>query len=423
MPPPGPPTKPLNLDPSHPLAHLSARELGIFKDHLESTFASRRNSPSYDPFGPATDDEEESTSKDDTTKQDKMVSNKSLIFKEIPTGFPEPGKHLVLEDRPVDIENPDLGEEGILIKIHYVSFDPYQRGRMRDPSIQSYSPAFPLNEPITNNTISKVIKSNSPRFKEGDVVSGMANTAEYQIISGKEALSQIRPLNNPHNLPAHYFLGVLGMPGLTAYSSLYEIGKPKKGEIIFVTAASGAVGQLVGQIALHEGLTVIGSAGSDDKVAYLKDKLKFTHAFNYKTTNLEDFMKKVAPDGIDIYYDNVGGPTSQWALQNMKLHGRYIICGAISQYNLPPKEQTKLNINELWLLQRRITIRGFIVGDAELGPKHYKDHQERVGQWLKEGSFIYTDHVTEGIDNAAQGLLDIFHGKNFGKAWLKIADL
>jgi hypothetical protein len=124
MPPPGPPTKPLNLDPSHPLAHLSARELGIFKDHLESTFASRRNSPSYDPFGPATDDEEESTSKDDTTKQDKMVSNKSLIFKEIPTGFPEPGKHLVLEDRPVDIENPDLGEEGILIKIHYVSFDP-----------------------------------------------------------------------------------------------------------------------------------------------------------------------------------------------------------------------------------------------------------------------------------------------------------
>ncbi|RPA78127.1 NAD(P)-binding protein [Ascobolus immersus RN42] len=352
-----------------------------------------------------------------------MVQNKSLIFKEIPEGFPEPGKHLVLEDRPIDIENPDLGEEGILIKIHYVSFDPYQRGRMRDAKIQSYSPAFPLNEPITNNTISKVIKSNSPRFKEGDVVTGMANTAEYQIISGKEALSQIRPLNNPHNLPEHYFLGVLGMPGLTAYSSLYEIGKPKKGETIFITAASGAVGQLVGQIALHEGLTVIGSAGTDEKVQYLKEKLKFTHAFNYKKTKVEEFMKEVAPDGIDIYYDNVGGPTSQWALENMKLHGRFIICGAISQYNLPPKEQTKFSINELWLLQRRITMRGFIVGDEELGPKHYKDHQERVGKWLKEGSFIYTDHVTEGIDNAAQGLLDIFHGKNFGKAWLKVADL
>jgi len=176
---------------------------------------------------------------------------------------------------------------------------------MRDVKIKSYSPAFPLNSIINNNTIAQVLKSDSPNYKTGDLVHGMMGYEEYSAVTA-QALAGMRKINNPYNLDPMLFIGALGMPGLTAYSSLYAIGKPKKGETIFISAASGAVGQLVGQLAKHEGLKVIGSVGSDEKAEFILKELNFDAAFNYKKEKPADALARLAPEGIDIYYENVG---------------------------------------------------------------------------------------------------------------------
>lgn len=211
------------------------------------------------------------------------------------------------------------------------------------------------------------------------------------------------------------FLGALGMPGLTAYSSLYEIGKPKKGETIFVSAASGAVGQLVGQLAKHEGLKVIGSVGSDEKLEYITKDLGFDGGFNYKKEKPADALARLAPQGIDIYYENVGGEHLEAALDAMNNFGRVVVCGLISQYNTAPYPIK--NIHNV--LIKRIDMRGFIVSDPGMGDKYTEEHQKNVQKWIKEGSFKALLHETTGIDNAAEGLVGIFYGKNKGKAVLK----
>ncbi|KAJ5388513.1 hypothetical protein N7509_011054 [Penicillium cosmopolitanum] len=205
------------------------------------------------------------------------------------------------------------------------------------------------------------------------------------------------------------------MPGLTAYSSLYEIGKPKKGETIFVSAASGAVGQLVGQLAKHEGLRVIGSVGSDEKLDYIINELGFDGGFNYKNEKPSAALARLAPEGIDIYYENVGGEHLEAALDAFNNFGRIVTCGLISQYNSAPYPIT--NIHQI--LVKRLTMRGFIVGDPGMGDIYTKEHQERVQKWIKEGTFKVLIHETVGIDNGAEGLVGIFHGKNKGKAVLK----
>jgi hypothetical protein len=193
-----------------------------------------------------------------------MVQNKGLIFKEAPTAWPEAGKHIAVEAREFD-ENQSPPAGGFTAKVNDISFDPYQRGRMRKPEVQSYSPPFEMGKPITNAGIVTVIKSDNSNFKPGDVVwVPLTNTEEYSAIP-KDLADRSKVLNNPYKLDPKFFIGALGMPGLTAYSSFYEIGAPKKGETIFISAASGAVGQLVGQLAKHEGLKVIGSVGDDKK--------------------------------------------------------------------------------------------------------------------------------------------------------------
>lgn len=209
------------------------------------------------------------------------------------------------------------------MKNFYASFDPYQRGRMRAPDVKSYSDPFELGKPITNRTIMKVIKSNTDKFQPGDVISthGVAPIEEYSALD-KEAVKIAFKLENPHNLDPKVFLGALGMPGLTAWSSFYEIGKPKKGETIFISAASGAVGQLVGQLAKHEGLKVIGSVGDDKKLDFIIKELKFDGGFNYKKEKPADALKRLAPQGIDIYYENVGGEQLEAAINAMNNFGR-----------------------------------------------------------------------------------------------------
>ncbi len=250
-----------------------------------------------------------------------MVQNKGVIFKSPPTDWPVEGKDLVIETRDFDLD-AEPPKDGITTKNYYVSFDPYQRGRMRAPEAKSYSPPFELGEPITNSTVAKVLKSNTPKFKEGDIVTGTMPTEEYSIISGQVTEHQVRKLENPYNLDLKLYIGALGMPGLTAYSGFYDIGEPKKGETIFISAASGAVGQIVGQLAKHEGLTVIGSVGSDDKLDFIKKELGFDEGFNYKKEKPSDALKRLAPKGIDIYFENVGGEHLDAALEAMTNYGR-----------------------------------------------------------------------------------------------------
>ena len=198
---------------------------------------------------------------------------------------------------------------------------------MRNPEIKSYSATFELGKPITNRGISRVIKSDNEKFKPGDILVSMSDTGfeEYTALA-EGPTNRSRVLDNPYNLDPKIFIGALGMPGLTAWSSFYEIGEPKKGETIFISAASGAVGQLVGQLAKHEGLKVYGSVGDDKKLDFILKDLKFDGGFNYKKEKPADALKRLCPDGIDIYYENVGGEQLEAAINAMKQFGRISMC-------------------------------------------------------------------------------------------------
>lgn len=256
-----------------------------------------------------------------------MTANKTLIYKKLPTGLPVPGEHLVVEDRPIDLDS--VPENGLIVENIYASYDPYLRGKMRDPSIKSYSPAFELDSPVVNATLGKVLRSNVSDFAEGDLVVGAMPIAQFARINDPKAQS-VRKINNPHGLDNALFLGPLGMPGLTAWAGLHKIGKPKKGETIFISSAAGAVGQIVGQIAKREGLTVIGSVGSDQKLDFITKELGFDLGFNYKKESVLEALPRLAPNGIDIYFENVGAEHLEAALANMNRGGRIPICGMVS---------------------------------------------------------------------------------------------
>lgn len=256
-----------------------------------------------------------------------MVQNKTLIFKKVPEGFPVPGEHLTIEDRPADIDAAPEG--GLVLEIQQASVDPYLRGRMRSPEKKSYSPPFDLDGPVLNSVIAKVLRSSAEGFAEGDVVLAFTPIAEYAVVPDPAAAS-VRKIRNPHGLDLGLFLGPLGMPGLTAWSGLHKIGKPQAGETIFVSSAAGAVGQIVGQIAKREGLTVIGSVGSDEKLDFITKELGFDAGFNYKKEDPSDALARLAPKGIDIYFENVGGSHLEAALKAINTGGRIPVCGMVS---------------------------------------------------------------------------------------------
>jgi len=348
-----------------------------------------------------------------------MVSNRGVIFKAVPQGEPIPGKDLVVEARDFDPEqSPPAG--GITTKNLYASFDPYMRGRMREPEKKSYSPPYSLGEPITSQSVLKVIKSDSPDFQPGDLVTGLAPIEEWSVFS-KTAIAGLKKIDNKYKLEVFEFIGALGMPGLTAYSSFYDIGKPVKGETIFISAASGAVGQIVGQLAKREGLTVVGSVGSDEKLDFITKELNFDGGFNYKKEAPGDALKRLAPNGIDIYYENVGGVQLEAAINSLNDHGRIIACGMVSEYSKADSEKYPIK-NLMQIVAKRLTIRGFIVGDKNMGPVYVKERNENVSKWLHEGSIKSKSSITEGIENAPQGFVGMLQGRNFGKAVLKIAD-
>jgi NADPH-dependent curcumin reductase CurA len=339
------------------------------------------------------------------------VSNKQVIFKNYVVGKVK-DSDLEIRTSQLRLELPEDGTNDVLVKNLYLSADPYMRPRMKE-DYTSYIPPFTPGKPIDGYGVSKVVLSKNPAFKEGDYVTSFTRWEEYSVIPGGNGLKVI---DTSESMPLSYYLGCLGMPGFTAYVGLYEILKPKQGETIYVSAASGAVGQLVGQLAKLAGLYVVGSAGSQQKIDLLKEKLGYNAAFNYKQeTDYNAALKKYCPKGIDMYFENVGGKMLEAVLDNMNKFGRIAVCGLISQY----EKENSDGIHNLWkLISARITMRGFLQGDhANLQPEFL---QKMLG-YLKEKKFVYIEDIDEGLESAVGAFVKLLSGGNVGKQILKVA--
>ena len=329
-------------------------------------------------------------------------------------------REIRLKSRPVGLPTEDdfelaevvireIEEGQILVRNAYISVDPYMRGRMGER--ETYIAPFELGKPLDGGCVGQVIESRSEKFQEGDYVLGDKGWREFFVTDDQELV----PID-PEAAPIQNYLGVLGVPGFTAYVGLLDIGQPKEGDVVFVSTAAGAVGSLACQIAKIKRCRVVGSTGSDEKVAWLKEEAGIDAAFNYKTTdNLLDELKKQCPEGIDIYFDNVGGAHLESAIETMNTFGRIVLCGMISIYNAtrPPRAPRNL----ISVISKRLTLKGFIV----------YDHNERLlqfhrdmGQWLKEGKIHWKETVIHGLENAPKAFLGLFAGDNFGKMLVKL---
>jgi hypothetical protein len=338
------------------------------------------------------------------------VNNNQVILKDYITGMPKLS-HMLLKSTKLPLQLKD-GSQDVLAKNLYLSCDPYMRGCMRNlPSY--FTPIFTPGSVINGYGVAKVVISNHPDFKEDDLVMGITGWEEYSIIPGGNQLQKIRYTD----IPLSYYLGILGMPGLTAYVGFYDLSSPKAGEKVFISAASGAVGQLVGQFAKMHGCYVVGSAGSKQKVELLKDRLGFDDAFNYKEElDLHATLKRYFPNGIDIYFENVGSKMLEAVLENMNLHGRIAACGMISEYNLEEGQGIR-NISRV--ISKRIKIQGFIIHDYW---HMYPQFVEKVRGSIKEGKIVYVEDIADGLENAPAAFVGLFEGKNIGKQVVRICD-
>jgi NADPH:quinone reductase len=311
----------------------------------------------------------------------------------------------------VETEVPVPGTNEVLLKTLYLSVDPYMRGRMQD--VKSYIPPFKLNEIIVGGAIAEVIESKSDHFQQGDIVIGNLGWAEYTAAGETE----IRKLD-PSIAPVTTHLGILGMPGLTAYFGLLDIGQPKEGETVVVSGAAGAVGSVVGQIAKIKGAKVVGIAGSEEKISYLKTELGFDEAINYKTTeNLKEALEIACPNGVDVYFDNVGGEITDAVFTQLNKFARIPLCGAISSYNVAgpdvgPRVQSAM-------IKTSALMKGFTVGDYA---SRFKEAAEHLGGWLQAGKLKYEETIVEGFEKTPDAFLGLFKGTNKGKQLVKVAD-
>jgi len=330
--------------------------------------------------------------------------NKKLLFKKRPYGLPDENTWELTEEKL-----PDLLEGEILIEHEYISLDPAMRGWMNEA--RSYIKPIEIGEVMRAGSVGKVIKkSGETRFNIGDHVSGWGGVQTHCISNG-ENLIKVDPLKS--NLST--YLGVLGMPGMTAYFGILEEAKIKEGDVVLVSGAAGAVGSLVGQIAKIKGCTVIGIAGGEKKCNYIKDNLGFDNSIDYKKGNVIKEIKKKCPNGIDVYFDNVGGEILDAALIFLRRNARVILCGAISQYN--NKESIKGPKNYLSLLVNRASIKGMIVFDYV---HKYEKAISEISGWIEEGKITVNEDIYEGIDNFRSIFLKLFSGDKMGKLILKI---
>ncbi|MFJ3500012.1 NADP-dependent oxidoreductase [Streptomyces sp. NPDC090135] len=316
-----------------------------------------------------------------------------------PHGWPVPAD-FALRETPV----AEPAEGRILVRNKHFSVDPYMRGRMND--VKSYVPPFKLDHPMDGGAVGEVVASNAEGFAVGDHVLHGLGWREYAHVPAQHATKV-----DPDLAPLSAYLGVLGMTGLTAYAGLFEVASFKEGDAVFVSGAAGAVGSQVGQMARLRGASrVIGSAGSDEKVKWLVEELGFDAAFNYKNGPVKDQLREAAPDGIDVYFDNVGGDHLEAAISSLKVHGRATICGMIAQYN--DTEPTPGPRNMAQIIGKRLRLQGVLVGD------HYNLQEQfvrEVGGWLAAGELKHRETFAEGIENGVDAFLGMLRGDNTGK--------
>jgi NADPH:quinone reductase len=334
-----------------------------------------------------------------------LDQNRQIIFIKRPAGMPDESCfRLVTSSMP----QPMNGQ--VMLRTQFLSVDPYMRGRMNDR--ESYIPPFRLNEVLSGGIVGKVVESKVDTLAEGDYVVGNLGWQDYSVADGK----QVRKVN-PEIAPVSTALGVLGMPGLTAYFGLLDIGKPQPDETVVVSGAAGAVGTIAGQIAGIHGCRVVGIAGSDHKTRYVIDELGFDAAINYRTApNLRKALKEACPDGVDIYFDNVGGDISDAVLFLINNNARIPLCGQISLYNetripMGPRIQPQLLVHSA-------LIKGFIVQNYA---NRFEEGVRQLAEWLREKKLKYTENVIEGLENAPKAFIGLFAGDNLGKQLVRVS--
>ncbi|MFD1606475.1 NADP-dependent oxidoreductase [Oceanobacillus luteolus] len=305
---------------------------------------------------------------------------------------------------------PTINEGELLIRTIYLSVDPYMRGRMN--GVKTYVDPFQLNEVLIGGVVGEVVESKNNDFKTGEIVEGRLGWSDFSVSNG----SNIRKID-PTLAPISTSLGVVGMPGLTAYFGLLDIGKAKEGETVVISGAAGAVGMVAGQIAKIKGCRVIGIAGSEEKVNYLSNQLGFDQTINYKTENVLDALKAACPSGVDIYFDNVGGEISDAVIKLINYKARIIVCGQISQYN---NEQIETGPRiQGQLIQRSALMQGFIVSDYA---DRFGEGYRQLGKWVKEGRLQYRENVVDGLENAPDAFIGLFRGDNIGKQLVRVSE-
>jgi NADPH-dependent curcumin reductase CurA len=343
-----------------------------------------------------------------------MVDEKvgyEIHLKQLPVGIPTENNFKFVR---VGVPAPKQGE--FLVRNIWMSVDPYMRGRMRET--KSHLPSFQLNKPLEGACIGQVIESKNSQFKVGDYLLSNFGWRQYWLSTDGGGITKV----DPNMAPIQSYLGVLGMTGLTAYIGLLKVGELREnnGDItVFVSAASGAVGSIACQIAKIMGCHVVGSAGSLKKVKWLLDQARVNFAFNYKEVgedNISSELKKFCPDGIDVYFDNVGGKHLEAALDNMKMFGKIVLCGMISQYNLPASQQSGPS-NLSLAITNRLKIQGFIVRD------HYhvlSEFHTSMYKWISQEKIKWQEAVVEGLENAPKAFIALFNGEHIGKMLVKI---
>jgi NADPH-dependent curcumin reductase CurA len=307
----------------------------------------------------------------------------------------------------VTLETPELVTGQILLRQTHMSLDPAMRGWMSEDR-GSYIPPVELGEIMRSSGVAEVVESKSDQFTVGDRVVGMIGWTEYAVSNG-EGLNKLPP-----GIPAEAVLCVLSLPGLTAWQGLMEIGKPKKGETLVVSGAAGSVGAMVGQLGKAEGLTVVGTAGTDEKCRWLEEELGFDSAINYKSDSLERQLQDATPNGVDLYFENTGGPVQHIVFNRMNAHGRIIVCGMIADYNTttPSPGPNWLNI-----IRKRLTITGFTM------PDHWDQvpaMMQQLAEYLAAGKLKYRAHKLEGLESAIEGINLLFTGGNTGKLMVEL---
>ena len=330
-----------------------------------------------------------------------MPVNKQIVFDSRPTGKVAAGNFRLVEG-----EVPRAGEGEIVVRHHYLSLDPYMRGRISDA--KSYAKPQELGAVMGGGTVGEVVESRHPGYAVGDAVVGMGGWQEFSASPGEGWRKVSRAI------PLSAYLGVVGMPGVTAWYGLNEICKPKPGQTLLVSAASGAVGGVVGQLAKRQGARVVGVAGGAEKCAYVRDELGFDACVDHRSPSFAQDMKAALPDGIDAVFENVGGEPFLQGLRNLNDFARIAICGLIASYEADP---TVLPDMRLFLV-RRIKIEGFIVSDH---PAVWPKALAEIGGLVASGELKYRETVREGLEAAPQGLVDLLHGGNFGKMVVKLA--